>query len=137
MSSNTTSPSKALHIGLWVLQILLAFMFLMAGASKFFTSLEAQRTSMEWAKHASNAVIYIAGLAEILGGLGLILPSLLRIMPWLTSIAALGLAIVMLIATALNISIGESKAIMPTILIAGITLFVAWGRYKKAPIAAK
>ncbi len=137
MSSNTTSPSKALHIGLWVLQILLAFMFLMAGASKFFTPLEAQRTSMEWAKHASDAVIYIAGLAEILGGLGLILPSLLRIMPWLTSIAALGLAIVMLIATALNISIGESKAIMPTILISGIALFVAWGRYKKAPISAK
>lgn len=137
MSSNTTSPSKALHIGLWVLQILLAFMFLMAGASKFFTPLEAQRASMEWAKHTSDGVIYFAGFAEILGGLGLILPSLLRIMPWLTSAAALGLAVVMILAAAINVSIGESKGIMPTILIAGIAFFVAWGRNKKAPISAK
>lgn len=137
MSTIATSPSKSLNISLWVLQILLAGLFIMAGASKLFTPLEDQRTAMEWAKHTSDGAIYFAGLAEILGGLGLILPALLRIMPWLTSLAALGLAIVMLLAAALNGSIGESNAIMPTILIAGIALFVAWGRYKKAPISAK
>lgn len=136
MSTNTTSPSKSLNISLWVLQILLAGLFLMAGASKFFTPLEEQRTAMEWAKHTSDGVIYFAGLAEILGGLGLILPAILKIMPWLISIAALGLAIVMVLAALLNGSIGETKAIMPTLLIAALALFVAWGRFKKAPITA-
>ena len=116
MSTNTTSPSKSLNISLWVLQILLAGLFLMAGASKFFTPLE--------------------GLAEILGGLGLILPAILKIMPWLISIAALGLAIVMVLAAVLNGSICETKAIMPTLLIAALALFVAWGRFKKAPTTA-
>ena len=135
--SASFGSNLALKIVLGLVAVLYSFMFLMAGASKFFTPLETLRTSMEWAKHTSDAVIYLAGFAEILGGLGLILPSLLRIMPWLTSLAALGLSIVMLLAAALNGSIGESNAIMPTILIAGIALFVAWGRYKKVPISAK
>ncbi|MCX6190495.1 MAG: DoxX family protein [Bacteroidetes bacterium] len=117
--------------------MLLALLFLMSGATKLFTSLEAQRTSMEWAKNTSDSIIYFAGIAEILGTLGLILPAILKIKPWLTSLAALGLSSVMIMAAALNGSIGESKAILPTLLISVVLLFVAWGRYKMAPIKTK
>jgi uncharacterized membrane protein YphA (DoxX/SURF4 family) len=132
----TSKSSKTLNVTLWILQSILAAFFLMAGIMKIITPIAEQRSQMEWAKHVSGGLIYFAGIMEVLGVLGLLLPSILRIKPVLTPISALGLAVIMILAACLNVSIGETKGAF-VLVIAAIALFVAWGRYKKVPILPK
>jgi len=126
-------PSKALNISLWVAQILLAGMFIMAGAMKTFTPIEELGANAPWVKEMPNLVRFI-GVSELLGGLGLILPSLLRIKPILTPIAAVGIVIIMILAALYHAKMGEFGSIGFTVVIALLAAFVAWGRFKKAPI---
>lgn len=88
---------------------------------------------MEWARHVPDGLIYFTGVMEILGAIGLILPVLLKIKPVLTPLAAVGLAIIMVLATCLNLYIGETKG-ASILIVAAIALFIAWGRYKKVPV---
>jgi hypothetical protein len=74
---------------------------------------------------------------EIIGSLGLILPSLLRIKPWLTPLAAIGIAVVMLLAIFFNISMGETSVLGINILLFLIAIFIAWGRLNRSPIPPK
>ncbi|MFI1772735.1 DoxX family protein [Thalassobellus citreus] len=129
--------NKAIHIGLWVAQALLAAMFIMAGMMKAFQPIEAIAQSLPWVTEYPAGLIRFIGISELLGGIGLLLPALLRKKPFLTVWAARGLALVMLLATIFHISRGEYSAIGMTIIIMAIALFIAWGRSKKAPIQAK
>ena len=131
-----TKKSKVLNVSLWVAQSILAAMFLMAGVMKFATSIEEQR-KMEWAKHVSEGLIHFVGVVEILGAIGLLLPSILKIKPWLTPWAATGVALVMVLAMGLNVSVGDTKPIMTIMILTAIALFVAWGRFKKSPVKAR
>ena len=80
------------------------------------------------------AFLWFIGVAEICGGLGLILPSLLRIRPGLTPLAAAGLVIIMIGATIVSLMIGPvSLAAMPFV-VGLLAAFVAYGRWKLAPI---
>ena len=130
-------PSKALNISLWIAQVLLAAMFLMAGLMKISQPIDKLSQMLPWASQVSEALVRFIGASELLGGLGLLLPSLLRIQPKLTPIAALGLALVQLFAIAFHISRGETAAIGMNFLLLAIALFIAWGRFKKYPIAPK
>ncbi len=80
------------------------------------------------------ALVRFIGVSELLGGFALILPAALRIKPELTGWAAIGLAAVMLFATIFHISRGEFSAIGMNIILGIIAVFIAWGRFKKAPI---
>jgi len=80
-------------------------------------------------------LIRFIGIAEVLGALGLILPAALRILPVLTPLASLGLAMIMVLATALHASKGEPIGTQVVFLL--LTLFVVWGRFSKAPISAR
>ena len=132
--SNPT-PSKTLHISLWVAQVALALAFGMIGVTKLTTS-EADiiQQSGELVEKYGVALIRFIGIAEVLGALGLILPAALRILPILTPLAALGLATIMGLATALHASKGEPIVTQVVFLL--LTLFVVWGRFSKAPISA-
>ena len=92
---------------------------------------------LPWASQVQEALVRFIGLSEVLGGVGLILPSLLRIKPQLTAWAAIGIAVIMLFATFFHISRGETGAIGMNIFLALLAAFVAWGRFKKAPITPK
>lgn len=84
-----------------------------------------------WMYEVSDTVHYIAGTAEILGGLGLILPHLTGIMPWLTSLAAAGLAAVMIGALLWHAGRGEWALTIPNALDAAVMTYVArfeWNR---------
>ena len=129
--------SKTLHITLWIAQVLLAAMFLMSGFMKVSQPIDQLSKMLPWTAQVSEGLVRFIGVAEILGALGLILPSLLRIQPKLTPIAAVGLALVMLFAAAFHISRGETPAIGMNFVLIALAAFVAWGRFKKAPIAAK
>ena len=129
--------SKALHIALWVAQVLLAAMFLMSGFMKLAQPIDQLSQMLPWASQVPEALVRFIGLSEVLGGVGLILPSLLRIKPQLTAWAAIGIAVIMLFATYFHISRGETGAIGMNIFLALLAAFVAWGRFKKAPITPK
>ncbi|MEJ7738491.1 MAG: DoxX family protein [Chitinophagaceae bacterium] len=137
---NTTSitaasrPSKGLHIILWILQVLLAGFFAMAGFMKLTTPIETMAAQAPWVLNAPSLLIRFIGLSEVLGALGLLIPSLTRIKPKLTVLAAYGLALVMVLAALFHMSRKEYSAIPINILVAGVALFIAWGRSKKAPI---
>ena len=134
---NQRTPSKALHITLWIAQGLLAAMFLMAGFMKLTQPLQKLAQMMPWTAQVPETLVRFIGLSELLGAVGLVLPSLLRIKPQLTPWAATGIAVIMLLATFFHISRGETSMIGVNLFIALLAAFIAWGRFKKVPIAAK
>ena len=131
------APSKALQIILWIAQVLLAAMFLMAGISKTFQPIDQLSQMLPWASQVPVGLVRFIGVSELLGGLGLVLPALLRIQPRLTVLAAIGLAAVMVFAALFHATRGEFSAIGMNLILAAIALFIAWGRTKKAPIQPK
>lgn len=128
--------SKALHIGLWVSQGLLAAAFGMAGFMKILTPIEqlAQK-GMGFVNQYSEGMVRFIGITELLGAIGLILPAAIRIKPILTPIAAIGVAMIMVLAAIYHIAHNESA--LATIVLFALAIFVAWGRFKKAPVEAK
>ena len=118
---------------LWILQILLALLFLFSGAAKFFTPVDQMTQGMPgW---MSLSFLYFIGVCEMLGGIGLILPGLLHTQPGLTALAAACLTIIVIGATVVTVMGGMyATALIPlvTTLLAG---FVAYGRWRLAPLA--
>ena len=116
---------------LWVVQVLLALLFLFAGVSKLIMSIEEMTRDI----HLPGTFLRFIGVVEILGAIGLILPSWLRIRPGLTPLSAAGLVIIMIGATILSLTLGIKLALMPFV-VGLFAAFVAYGRWKLAPIAA-
>jgi putative oxidoreductase len=106
----------------------------MSGFMKVAQPIEQLSQMLPWASEVPAALVRFIGISEVLGGLGLLLPALLRIKPQLTVWAALGLVAVMVFASIFHISRGEFSAIGMNLILAAVALFVAWGRAKKAPI---
>ena len=124
-----------MNVALWIVQVLLALLFLFAGGTKLVLPIEVL-TSMGSPNqvHLPSLLIRFIGVCEVVGALGLILPGLLRIKPGLTPLAAAGLVIIMIGATVLTlIGDGIFPALFP--LVVGILLaFVAYGRWRRADI---
>ena len=113
-----------MNIVLWIVQIFLGLLFLFAGASKFFMSADDLAKNMP---SMSMGFLYFIGVCEFLGGIGLIVPWATKIKPWLTPLAAVLLASIMIGAVVVTAPMGVKNAIFPAI--AGLLLvFVAWGR---------
>jgi uncharacterized membrane protein YphA (DoxX/SURF4 family) len=129
--------NKVINIALWAVQVLLGLMFLMAGVMKASQPIETMAESLPWVTDVSAGLVRFIGVSELLGGLGLLLPSLLRIKPFLTVWAAIGLAAVMIFAAIFHGSRGEFSAIGMNVVMAAMFVFIAWGRSKKVPILAK
>ena len=116
--------SRKKLIALWVVQALLAALFLFAGGFKLVASAEQLKGPIE----LPAGFIRFIGVCEVLGALGLILPGLLRIRVGLTPLAACGLVIIMIGATVLNaIGMGIVMAV-PTLINGMLAAFVAFGR---------
>jgi uncharacterized membrane protein YphA (DoxX/SURF4 family) len=133
----THKSSKTLNTALWTAQIFLAVVFFITGAGKLFLPMENLYALIPWTKDVNTLPVRLIGFTEIIGSIGLILPSLLRIKPWLTPLAAIGIAVVMLLAIFFNISMGETSVIGINFMLFLIAIFVAWGRFKKSPIPPK
>ena len=129
--------NKTWNILFWVLQILLGGLFLMAGLFKTITPISEMAADMPWVAEVSPLLVKVPAVAEILGGLGLILPSALRIQPKLTIYAAYGLLAVMVLAAIFHMTRGEYEAIGTNFLFGGLAYTIAWGRTNKAPITAR
>lgn len=133
MAAGNSSRGPALNYALWTIQVLLAALFLFAGVMKFIMPIAEMTKQMPMPAW----FLYFIGVAEILGGLGLVLPSLLRIRPGLTPLAAAGLVIIMIGATVISAQTAGAKgAIFPFVILL-LSAFVAYGRSRLWPILPK
>jgi uncharacterized membrane protein YphA (DoxX/SURF4 family) len=125
----TNRPGRKLNVLLWVLQVLLAILFLFSGSMKFVMSVEEMTRQMP----LPGWFLHFIGCAEILGGIGLVLPGILRIRTGLTPLAASALVVIMIGATALNLHVGQRGFALMTVVIGLLLVFVALNRRRMAP----
>lgn len=127
-----------MNIALWVVQGLLALVFLFAGGMKLVTPIDQMiANGMTAVEYMPAALIRFIGLSEFAGGLGLILPAALRIQPKLTPLAAGALSFVMVLAIVTHAWLGEMQATVAPLVLGLLAAFVAWGRSAKQPITAR
>ena len=118
-----------MNIALWIVQGLLAAMYLMAGQLKAFQTAKAKE-QMPWAKNRSDAFVRVVGISELLGALGLILPLVTGILPWLTVLAAIGLTLIQLLAIFTeHLPKKEYNVIPVNIVLLALSGFVIVGRW--------
>jgi succinate dehydrogenase/fumarate reductase cytochrome b subunit len=118
---------------LWIVQILLAALFLFSGAAKFFTPVDQMTQGMPgW---MSISFLHFIGVCEMLGGIGLILPGLLHIKPGLTPLAAACLTIIVIGATVVTVMGGMLAVALLPLVTTLLAAFVAYGRWRLAPLS--
>jgi uncharacterized membrane protein YphA (DoxX/SURF4 family) len=117
-----------MDIALWIAQILLALAFLLAGGIKLTQPKEKLVGNMPWVEDYSLGTVRLIGGLEILGAIGLVLPALTGILPWLTPLAAVGLALTMIGGAIINLRRGEAQPIFANVVLFALALFVAYGR---------
>ena len=118
---------------LWIVQVLLGAAFIFAGVNKAFRY-DYARANLPWVKDLPRGLTTFIGVAELLGGLGLLLPALTGIMPWLTPLAAAGLALIMLLAAGFHATRREWSAIAINMVLLVMAAFVAYGRSAIVPL---
>ena len=122
-----------MNIALWIIQILLALLFLFAGGTKLYYSPEVLAAMGPPNQvHLPGLFLKFIGLCEVLGALGLVLPGLFKIRPQLTSLAAAGLLIIMIGAVVVTIAGPGVGPAVPAVVIGLLCAFVAYGRRQKA-----
>jgi uncharacterized membrane protein YphA (DoxX/SURF4 family) len=124
-----------MNILLWIIQILLALLFIFSGSMKFVMSVQQMNEQQPFV--LPGLFLHFIGVCEILGGFGLILPSLLRIKPGLTPLAAAGLAIITAGATVITLMGPMKGLVLLPLVTCLLCIFVAYGRWKMRPIAGK
>ena len=118
-----------MNIALWIVQVLLAALFLFAGGTKLVWPIEEMTAQMQLP--LPGWFLRFIGVAELLGGLGLILPWLLGIKPGLTPLAAAGLVIIMIGATALTLMAGDFAMALFPLVVGVLCAFIVYGRWKR------
>jgi uncharacterized membrane protein len=118
-----------MNIALWVVQALLAIAFGMAGLLKITQPREKLAVQMGWVEDFGPTTVKLIGTLEVLGAIGLILPLLTGILPWLTPLAALGLALTMLGAMVTHFRRHEYANLVPNLVLLVLAVFVAYGRF--------
>ncbi|MEO1272823.1 MAG: DoxX family protein [Myxococcota bacterium] len=129
-----------MNIVLWIMQVLLAFAFMMAGGMKLVTPIaDMAAQGMAFVEMAPSWLVRFIGLSEVAGALGLILPSALRLAPKLTPLAAALLSLVMVLAVGTHLAlIGDGiGGAVPALVLALLSGFVAYGRWALSPIPAR
>ena len=120
-----------MNIALWIIQALLAALFLFAGGVKLIMPLEEMMKQMPIA--LPGWFVLVTGIVEVLGAIGLILPWLLGIRPRLTPLAAAGLVIVMIGATVYTLAAGQVASALMPLVVGLLCAFVAYGRGRLTP----
>jgi hypothetical protein len=118
---------------LWIVQVLLALLFLFTGGMKLALPLEELTAQLP----VPGLFVRFLGLAEVLGALGLILPGLLRIRPGLTPLAAAGLVVLMIGATVITPMVMDAALALIPLVVGLLAAFVAYGRWRLAPLRGR
>ena len=120
-----------MNVALWIVQGLLTFAFVAAGAMKLFAyeKYKAMSEKQNGPSGLTRGLISFIGVAELTGAIGIVLPMAAGVAPWLSVWAAVGLATVMLLAIGYQVRRRESPAV-PAILFA-LAVFVVFGRFSQ------
>jgi uncharacterized membrane protein YphA (DoxX/SURF4 family) len=122
-----------MNVALWVIQVLLALVFGMAGFMKLTQPKEKLARQMGWVSDFSAGIVKAIGAVEILAAIGLLLPPISGILPWLTPLAAVGLVLNMLGAATTHLRRKETPMIAVNVVLLLLAAFVAYGRFVIAP----
>lgn len=125
--TNEQQTSKTMNVILWIAQGLLAVTFIWAG---FMKIVQPEELPFPWVRDNPRLVL-ITGIVDLLVGIGILFPTLLRIQSQLTIYAAYGTIALMMAAIIFHISRGEAKDIGFNIFMAFLAVFIAWGRQTK------
>ena len=125
-SPSTQAPSQKTTVLLWIIQGLLALVFMFAGVMKFVTPIEEMTKQVP----LPGLFLRFIGLAEVLGAIGLILPGLFRIQTGLTPLAAAGLAIITVGATVVTLMTGGGAMALIPLVVALLSAFVAYSHWR-------
>jgi uncharacterized membrane protein YphA (DoxX/SURF4 family) len=121
---------------LWVLQWVFGLYFISIGVTHLIVP-EGLPEVISWMYDLDDTVHFVAGAAEILGGLGLILPGLTGVMPQLTPVAAAGLALIMVGAIIWHAGRGEVLQIGNNVFLLAVMAYVAYGRWRLSPLGER
>ncbi len=132
-----TTVSRMVRIALWIVQVLLFLVFAGAGLWKLATPIPELAAMIPWAGAVPAPFVYATAVLDLLGGIGILLPTVTRIMPRLAVAAALGCAALQVGAIVFHLARGEATETPFNVLLVVLAGFVLWGRGSKAPVAAR
>jgi hypothetical protein len=118
---------------LWIIQCLLALVFTLVGLMMLTTPKERIIQRAPWAEHIAPGTIKLIGILELFGAIGLIVPMVTGILPWLTPLAAVGLALTMVGALITHLRHHEYPNLLFPFILLLLALFVACGRFVLIP----
>ena len=119
-----------MNVALWIIQVLLAALFIFGGGMKLVMPLDKLTDGFPM----PGGFLRFIGVCEFLGGLGLILPGLFRIRQGLTPLAAAGLVIIMIGAVVVTLLFGLIFAALISLVVGGLAAFVSYGRWRMSPL---
>jgi uncharacterized membrane protein len=137
MSAEAVSPRRnVLGPVLWGVQGVLALFFIYGGYAKLATPADQLAQMMPWtAEHPT--LVLVTGVVDLLGGIGILLPALLRIQPRLTVLAAIGMIILQVLAFGFHAMRGELAVTPLNVVLLALAVVVLWGRGRARPISAR
>lgn len=122
---------QTIHLGdarttrtVWAVQILLIIAFGVLGVMKLFLSMDTLADLLTWPANVSAWLVRFIGAAEVLGALGLVLPALTGIAPWLMRWAAFGLAVVALCALGFHLMLFQGMMLLPSLVLGLLAVYV-------------
>jgi hypothetical protein len=124
-----------MNVVLWVVQGLLAAAYLLAGGMKASRPVATLSKNMAWVSAVPVGLVRFIGVAELLGAVGLILPMLTNLAPWLTVAAAAGLVLVQVCAIAFHVSRHETRVVPTNVVLLLLAVLVLIGRVAIVPVA--
>src|SRR6185437_12303051 len=124
----------SMSVVLWIVQVVLALVFLMAGFMKLTQPMATLSKRMAWTAAVSPGFVRFIGLGELLGGMGLILPMLTGVLPSLTVAAAIGLSIVMVSAAIFHLTRREASHVPGNVVLLVLAVIVVVGRLVIVPV---
>ena len=126
-----------MNIVIWVAQVALGGVFLLAGSTKVFTPLPELAMQVPWVGDVPAWVPRLAGVSELFGAVGVVLPTLVRVQPRLAPLAAAGLGLVMALAAGFHLTRNEFGAIAVNLALMALAAFVFHGRRRLHPISPR
>ena len=128
MANPGTAPSRRLSVVLLLVQGLLFLLFVGTGVWKLVTPIAKLAAIFPWMGQVSPTFLRATAVIDLLGGIGVFVPTLTRIKPGLAIVAALGCAALQICAIVFHVSRGEASNTPFNVLLVVLSLFVAWGR---------
>ena len=123
-----------MEIAAWVAQVIAALAFGLHGYTLLFRPEQALR-QFPWAGDVPDNMKRLIGTAELLGAIGVIVPAVTTVLPWLTPLAAVGLATIMVLAALFHITRREWPNVVFNLVLGAIAAFVAYARYVALPLS--